>query len=504
MQESIIDGVRISEYRSHLSQNYGERVGIWGLPEKDLGRWLDIDPGDWVIFATDQDEWRYCLPVLDKVEDRSLAEKLSERTKHSDSSSGTKYPLLLILGPYPESKYENISLGELTGDSSEQGLLMELSSGELQKIDDTIQKDILEQHETLEQAIQASSGKMETELVPSEQEQQNIELIHHLSQQLATDQHLLLYGPPGTRKYGLASRIADELGTGRRSSSGPDSSWAEQFDGHELVDHVQFDSNTTYEDFVEREESSPIGTKAGPLKKVCREAEESNRRRTSRHTSVLILEQFGEANLPEVFGETIAIFSSVREVTLQHSGEQLSLPDSVHIIAVADTPGFNPNNLPTRLHEAFTFAQISPDYEILAKRHEFLEEDIDEYNGLAVIRDQITEATDELTASIGRSIIGLAEVNRTITERKARPNTWGATIGHAPLDTDIDSKKQLVNIWKHKLFPQIVDRFEGDIETLQEELFNGNTPEVFYAGMQSIDSRFSFDQLQSDLKLMVQ
>jgi len=237
---------------------------------------------------------------------------------------------------------------------------------------------------------------------------------------LADKRQLIYYGPPGTGKTYLALQLAEDLVR----------------EGGE-VELVQFHPSYTYEDFFEgyRPVAATGGQvtfeiRHGPLRRIATEA-----RKAPSKPHFLIIDEINRANLAKVFGELYFLLEyRDRNITLQYSEDEFSLPDNLFFIGTMNTADRSIALVDAAMRRRFSFVEMSPNKAPVAGLlGRWLEA-----NGLS------TAPADLLN-----------ELNRRI-------NDPDASIGPSYLmQKDIDEKGTLERIWQYGIMPLLEERFNG-------------------------------------------
>jgi 5-methylcytosine-specific restriction protein B len=157
---------------------------------------------------------------------------------------------------------------------------------------------------------------------------------------------IILYGPSGTGKTYLASKLARHLTD----------------DG--AVKLVQFHPSYTYEDFFEgfRPEPGGSGTltftlRAGPFRDFAEVAADN-----PSTAYILIIDEINRANLAKVFGELYFLLEYRDEsISLQYSPDkEFTLPQNLFLIGTMNTADRSIARIDTAMRRRFAFVELDP------------------------------------------------------------------------------------------------------------------------------------------------
>lgn len=240
---------------------------------------------------------------------------------------------------------------------------------------------------------------------------------------------IVFYGPPGTGKTYVALELA-------RHFAGADGE----------TDLVQFHPSYAYEDFVEgfrpADQNGQPGfqLREGPLKRMADKA-----RAQPKATHVLVIDEINRGNVARVFGELYFLLEyRDREISLQYSEKQFSLPKNLWFIATMNTADRSIALVDAALRRRFHFVEFSPHtppVEGLLTR--WLEPDKPDLLWVARLLDLANDKLSDRHLAIGPSHF----------MRKDLDETW------------------VELIWRHSIFPYVEEQLFGDQDRLQEFKF---------------------------------
>lgn len=264
---------------------------------------------------------------------------------------------------------------------------------------------------------------------------------------------VILTGPPGTGKTYGAERAAMELaarswfnlsleqlsGDARRQLTDLGSG------GLGAVESCCFHPSFGYEDFIEglrpqvHQGHLVFEQRDGLFKRLCRRALLNPGR-----DFFLLIDELNRGDIPRIFGDLLSIIDQERRgtpITLPLSGERLSVPTNVFIIATMNSADRSISPLDTALRRRFAVIELHPDSTILQR------------------------------ATLGRINLGrlLDTINERILEQDQRAGL-DARIGHAFFlrqGRPIQQMKELAQVLQQEIFPTLREHLLGDLVALE-------------------------------------
>ena len=252
--------------------------------------------------------------------------------------------------------------------------------------------------------------------------------IRRIDTLLEEKRQVIFQGPPGTGKTYVAMKLAECL-AGKEGG----------------VQLVQFHPSYSYEDFIQGfrpavlEGGQPgFELRSGPL---IRAAERAREKPESNH--YLVIDEINRGNIAGVFGELYFLLEyRDREVGLQYSNEDFSLPSNLYIIGTMNTADRSIALVDLALRRRFYFVEFHPDRDpVRGLLRRWLERNAP---GMAWVADVVDRANAVLSndphAAIGPSYF-------------MRPG----------LDEDAAAR-----IWQHSVLPYIEERLFGSENRLDD------------------------------------
>lgn len=257
-----------------------------------------------------------------------------------------------------------------------------------------------------------------------------IEWLTELVDLLRDKQQVILFGPPGTGKTYVATKLAEHL--------------VEDPGDTQLV---QFHPSYAYEDFFEgyRPAQSEAGTivfelQPGPLRLLAAEADKNPGR-----TYILVIDEINRANLAKVFGELyFALEYRETAIRLQYSpGDPFTLPRNLYFIGTMNTADRSIALVDAAMRRRFYFMRLAPS-----------EPPVDHL----LRRWLADEEHPPLAADL------LDELNRRIDDADA-------AIGHSYLmAAPSHDATGYVKVWKRAIIPLLEEHFLGTGRDVEAEL----------------------------------
>jgi len=196
--------------------------------------------------------------------------------------------------------------------------------------------------------------------------------VQAIHDQLDRKGQVILYGPPGTGKTWRALQAAEELVA--RAIDGK--RWVQLTDERrralkapgpqQRIWTCTFHPAYGYEDFVEGLRPVPVegGLDFRPLpglfKRICQEA-----RKHTDEPFVLIIDEFNRGDAPRIFGELLTLLELDKRastpVVLPYSGEPLTVPRKLRVLATMNTADRSIALLDAALRRRFGFIEYMPD-----------------------------------------------------------------------------------------------------------------------------------------------
>ena len=178
--------------------------------------------------------------------------------------------------------------------------------------------------------------------------------------QLLNERHyVILQGPPGTGKTHMARELIETEYQGRGKT-------------------IQFHANTTYENFIGGlapiSSSEGLGFHFAPRKGFLIEAAEQARNSGGKY--LLHIDEINRADLSKVLGEAIYLLEpddlERRVIELPYkfeppTGEQLSLPDNLHILGTMNTSDRSLAILEIAIRRRFAFTRLWPQVSVVER-----------------------------------------------------------------------------------------------------------------------------------------
>ena len=250
--------------------------------------------------------------------------------------------------------------------------------------------------------------------------------LRNIQRLLQDKRQIVFYGPPGTGKTYVALELAHHFAG-----------------AEDATDLVQFHPSYAYEDFVEgyrpADKSGQPGfeLQPGPLKRIADKA-----RSQPDATHVLVIDEINRGNVARVFGELYFLLEyRNREISLQYSEKQFSLPKNLWFIATMNTADRSIALVDAALRRRFRFVEFSPhESPIKNLLRDWLRERKPDFLWVADLVDLANSKLPDRHLAIGPSYFM-----------------------HNELD---DEWVEL--IWKHSIIPYLEEQLFGDDALLAE------------------------------------
>ena len=260
---------------------------------------------------------------------------------------------------------------------------------------------------------------------------------------LRRKKQVIFYGPPGTSKTFVATRLADHLAT----------------EGNYQL--VQFHPSYSYEDFVEgfrpklNGDALTYELTPGPLKRIAETARENPTR-----PYLLIIDEINRGNLAKIFGELYFLLEYREEsLSLQYSGtdDTFSLPRNLYVIGTMNTADRSIALVDAAIRRRFHFVEFSPN-----------RPPIDRLLRMWLELEQLPAEPADL----------LTELNRRLDDDDY-------AIGPSYLmDPRVATERGLEQIWNHGILPLLEEHFYGRpdaigrfrLDSLRSALSGSNSP----------------------------
>ncbi|PIE84923.1 hypothetical protein CSA08_04685, partial [Candidatus Gracilibacteria bacterium] len=260
---------------------------------------------------------------------------------------------------------------------------------------------------------------------------------------LINSKNVIYYGPPGTGKTYKIQKLQND------------------YDEYVMV---TFHQSYGYEDFIEGLKAKVDNNsnqvyyevEKGIFRDICKKAEDNPNKNYA-----IFIDEINRGNISKIFGELITIIELSKrgmKVTLPYSKDKFSVPENLSIIGSMNTADRSIALLDTALRRRFEFIEMPP-----VPNHQKISQDIEGIN----IQNLLSKMNDRIEYLYDRDHL----------------------LGHTYF-FDIDSLKDLKNIFKNKIIPLLQEYFYDDWEKINL-VFNNN-------GFISIKDGYSQESLFSN------
>jgi 5-methylcytosine-specific restriction protein B len=158
----------------------------------------------------------------------------------------------------------------------------------------------------------------------------------------------------------------------------------------------------------------------------------------------LIIDEINRGNIAKIFGELITLLEKDKrdslKCTLPYSRKPFVLPSNLYVIGTMNTADRSIAVIDTALRRRFSFKEIEPEPSLIINPQ------------LSDINNTVSLDLEELLKAINKKIA-------SVLDRDHR-------IGHSYF-MDIDSIKDLRNVWYLQIVPLLMEYFYNDFKSIQ-------------------------------------
>lgn len=276
-------------------------------------------------------------------------------------------------------------------------------------------------------------------------------IINRVQLALQRKRQVILYGPPGTGKTYWAEQAIAELAArswfGRPDDQLTDSE-RQQLRDQGAIEHCCFHPAYGYEDFlvgyrpVLHDGSVGFQPRKGIFAKLCERAIND-----PKHKYYLLVDEINRGDIPRIFGELITVLEKDKRgnpMTLPLTGEELVVPDNVHLVGTMNTADRSIALLDAALRRRFAFIELMPD------------------------------STTLRGASVGGLPLGpwLDELNKRVVQHAGR-GSRNLQIGHSYLLAEskgIEDKARFAEVLRDDIIPLLQEYCYEDFKALEQIL----------------------------------
>ena len=272
--------------------------------------------------------------------------------------------------------------------------------------------------------------------------------------------HFLLFtAPPGTGKTTAAIALANTI-LGEKES--------------DRLTLMSFNQATEYSDIVSglRQNKNGIWKNVnGIIKNVCTQAEKD-----SEHKYIIVLDEINRGNPLAALGEYLTAMSKIGEKIICNTGETITMPSNVYIIATMNTVDSSVTKLDAALRDRFAMVEM--------KAKEFKVENIRGNK----------DDTNELKEAIKLVIEYIKSINNILVKDINKGNE--NQLGMRQLYTDYNTVEELMLVVKTCIKPQI----DAMSINLDDKDINGKSRSIENEEKETVSIKSLTDKLMKELR----